>query len=160
MPGCLNGCYLYSERHEITRLDVKTQIQIENEIEKSKKGEDFDANVISKAVTRRCLGDFLKEPGETLVNCKHYWELPEDLSFVERMSILSGKNQKRWFLATIAVTIIGIISTSLFAYLNFTKPSSNDLNNELNSTKFQVDQCEQRITKMMESCDVEKPTSF
>ena len=145
MPGCLDNCYLYREDHSLAHLDREAQIKVEKELEKYKKGEQYDIALLKDIVRKKCLGGYLKDPDNLPTNCRHYWELLEDLSVEARMALLEGKKNKKWKLITLIVGIAGIVSSSVFAYLNFSKPSVQNLKNEIGSLKTQIEEYEQEI---------------
>jgi len=151
MPGCLDNCYLYWEDHSLEHVDPATQIRIEKELEKYKKGEQYDTALLKGIVRKKCLGSYLKDPDNLPTNCRHYWELLEDLSVEARMDLLEGKKNKKWKLITLIVSIVGIISSSVFAYLNFSKPSVQNLKNEIGSLKTRIEEYKQEIDNKNET---------
>ncbi len=156
MPGCSDNCYLYWEDHSLEHLDPATQIHIEKELEKYNKGEQYDIHSLKNIVRKKCLGGYLKDPDNLPANCRHYWELPGDLSVKTRMALLEGKKNKKWKLITLFVAIAGIICSSVFAYLNFSKPSAQNLKNEIESSKTQIEEYKQEIDNKNET--IKKPT--
>ena len=90
-------------------------------------GEEYDISLMKNLVKRKCLGDFIKDPNKLPVKCRHFWEIPEELSVDTKMQILSTMKNRRWRIITLIVSILGISISSLFAYLNFSKPSNEDL---------------------------------
>lgn len=145
MPGCLDKCYLYREYHSLEHLDRKSQIKVEKELEKYEKGEQYDTALLKDVVKKKCLGGYLKDPDNLPTNCRHYWDLLEDVSVQVRMALLEGKKNKKWKLIALVVTIVGITSSSVFAWLNFSKPSVQNLKNEIGSLKTQIEEYEQKI---------------
>jgi len=151
MPGCLDRCYLYLEEHSMNHLNFETQKKVEIELKKFRNRESYDFTVLKDVVKRRCLGDYLKDENDLPTNCKHYWELPEEeLSTGTRMAILEGKKNKKWKAITLIVSIAGIAFSAFFAYLNFNKPSAEDLNNEIATLKEQVQHYEEEIAQREE----------
>ena len=151
MPGCLDNCYLYREDRSLAHLGREAQIKVEKELEKYKKGEQYDTALLKGIVRKKCLGRYLKDPDNLPTNCRHYWELYEDLSVKARMDILEGKKNKKWKLITLIVSIVGIISSFVFAYLNFSKPSVQNLRNEIGSLKTRIEEYKQEIDNKNET---------
>lgn len=145
MPGCLDDCYLYLEEHSIDHLAPNKQIEIEKELEKYEKGEEYDFVLLKDVVKRKCLGEYLKQPDNLPSNCKHFWELREDLSVDARLAILEGKKNKKWKLITLIVSIIGIVVSSFFAFMNYSKPSDQKLKAENDNLKRQVGSFQREI---------------
>ncbi len=147
MPNCLNNCYLYVEDHSIETLDREDQKIIEDEIAKFDNGEECDTSLIRKAVKRTCLGGYLKDPENMPVKCRHHWELTGVLSTKERLDILEAKKAKPWKLATFTVSVVAVVASSAWAYVNYIKPSNNDLKREVYLLKSQIEQSKAEIDR-------------
>jgi hypothetical protein len=151
MPGCLDHCYLYIEDHSIEHLDDAKQAIIEEELNKYERGEEYDVSLLKDVIKRRGLGDYLKDPENLPTKCRHYWEMVENLSIEGRMNILLGKVNKKWKWVATIVSIAGILVSAFFAYLNFSKPSSEELKNELSSLRKQIVKYEEEIRTKSET---------
>jgi len=151
MQGCLHNCGLYREDHSLAHLDPEAQIKLEKELEKYKKGERYDTALLKGIVRKKCLGGYLKDPDNLPTNCRHYWELPEDLSVEARMDLLQRKKNKKWKLFTLIVGIVGIISSCVFGYLNFSKPSVQNLENKIGYLETRIEEYKQEIDNKNET---------
>jgi len=138
MSICLKNCYLYMEYHSLDDLPSDTQVDIERELAKYEAGSPYDALLVSKIVKRKCLGDYLKDANRLPDKCRHYWELISPLTEKERLDILNARRDRTWKVISAIVAIIGIVISSYFAYLNYSKPSNEDLIRENSNLKRQV----------------------
>jgi hypothetical protein len=138
MSICLKNCYLYMEYHSLEFLPPDIQVRIEQELAKYEAGESYDAELVSKIVKRKCLGDYLKNANSLPDKCRHYWELIPPLTEEQRLKILDARRDKKWKFISAAIAIIGITISSYFAYLNYSKPSGEDLIRENSNLKKQV----------------------
>ena len=145
MPGCLDRCYLYREYHSIEYADDVIQKKIEEELEKYEKGESYDITWLKSIVKRMCLGNHLKDPENLPTECKHYSERAEDLSVEEQAGISARQADKKWKVLSVIIGIAGVLTASLFAYLNYSKPSSEDLKKEISTLKMQTLKYEQEM---------------
>ncbi len=151
MPSCLDNCYLYWEDHSLAHLGREAQRKAEKELEKYEKGEQYDTALLKGIVRKTCLGGYLKDPDNLPTNCRHYWRLVEDLSVKGRMDLLEGKKNKKWRVITLIVIIVSIISNSVFAYLNFSKPSVQNLENQIGSLETRIEGYKQEIDNKNET---------
>jgi len=138
MPGCLNRCYLYWETHSLEKLDPKTQVKVEKELEKARLGVNYDASILSKVVNQRCLGDFLKKDKNLKQKCWHYWELPQELTIKERMEILHVKKGKKWKIATLIFGLLNVVLLCVSVYLGLQQPQISDLKSQNISLQSQL----------------------
>jgi hypothetical protein len=131
MPGCLDNCYLYFENASIDNLPLEDQFKLEEELEKFRKGEEYDPSLILQLNQKRCLGGYFKDSNKLRKNCRHYWECLDELSINKRIEILKFREDKKWKYITLYVSIFAIIVSGFFAYLNFSKPTDNKLKEEI-----------------------------
>ena len=142
IKSCLDNCYLYLEDESIEHLSPEDQIILEKELKKSKIGEEFDPTLILQINKKICLGGYLKKNNKLKQNCKHYWQCLEELSIEKRIQILDFRGNKKWKRITLSVSILMIIVSSFFAYLNFSKPTCTEL-------KTKIEQYKKDITKYL-----------
>jgi hypothetical protein len=147
MSHCLKNCYLYMEYHSTDDLSSDIQLDIEREISKFKAGMPYDEALVSKILKRRCLGSYLKDPNRLPNKCRHYWELISPLTEKERLDILSARRDRTWKIISGIVAIVGILLSSYFAYLNYSKPSNEDLAKENNNLRIFVRDYEKTIAE-------------
>ncbi len=147
MSICLKNCYLYMEYHSLDYLPSDTQVRIEQELAKYEAGDSYDIELVSRILKRKCLGDYLKDPNNLPDKCRHYWELIPPLTEEQRLKILDARRDKTWKLISAAVAIIGIVISSYFAYLNYSKPSNEDIARENSNLKKQVQDHQTKIVE-------------
>ena len=124
MPNCLDQCYLYEESHSIAHLPPDEQIEIEEELKKLQNNEPFNPGVLNGIVDKKCLGEYWKDMNTLPSKCKHYERLfgSEPSSVEERLKRLERKKADKRHRLTIIITVLGIISATIFSYLNWIKP--------------------------------------
>ena len=154
MPGCLDACYLYWEDHSIENLDPPVQIKVEKEIEKYNRGEECDLSLFQGIIKRYCLGGYLKDSNNLPRECRHFGEMPGDLTVDDRVAILTARKSNKWKLSTLIVSIVGILTTSLFAYLNYSKPSSEALSEQVDDLRSEIVPLKKQVKKYEAEIDL------
>jgi len=147
MSLCLKNCYLFMEYHSTDDLPSDTQVDIEREISKFEADMPYDEALVSKILKRKCLGSYLKDPNHLPDKCRHYWELISPLTEKERLDILNARRDRTWKIISGMVAIAGILVSSYFAYLNYSKPSNEDLARENSNLKRHVRDYEKTIAE-------------
>jgi len=140
MPGCRDRCTFHVENHSTGNLPREAQISLERAFSELKTGERAalgtqDLKNLADARRQLCIADHRGPDDDLLETCQHHYEEPEAaLTIDQRYTILAEQkgtkaqqSARKWRLATLIVTIAGILASSTFAYLNYSKPSSSDL---------------------------------
>lgn len=146
MPGCKDKCYLFWEEHSLNNVkSPERQIYIEKELQKASHGEESDVSCLKDLISYRCLGRFLKDTNNLPQSCRHYQELPEDLTNPERLEILYKKSTRIWTPITTIVAIISVVVAIVLGYLNYAKSSDKELEKKLGNQQNLIVTLEKKI---------------
>ena len=135
MPGCKDKCYIYEEYYNLSNVtDKDKQIKIEQEIEKWDKGEECDLSLLEEVILKKCLGNYRKDTAKLRKKCIHYWRLSDNLSTLERIEIWDKRRNNFWRIISIILVALSII----LAYLQFSKPSCESIEEENKTLKIEL----------------------
>jgi len=150
MRGCLDSCYLFWEIHSIKNIkDESVRRKLLTEFEKCENGEDFNYQLLKGIIRRICLGNYRKDDDELREKCPYYMEIYEDLDYHDRIEILDKKKEKKWKRITIIISIVGILVSGIFAYLNFSKPTNEDLKRTNLLLQKKLDECGKKVLEKL-----------
>ena len=156
MPGCLDKCAWLLEDHSIDNVDDSMRDKIIEELVKFKNNQDHDPSVFKFMIKRMCLMGKFKFGEKVVEDCDSHIELPASLSSSDKREVLEyqlqlmnnkfeRKSKFKWNILTTIILIAGLLSNGLLGYLNYIKPSSEELQAQLTATKTQLQSCQDQL---------------